>query len=232
MSIDLRKAQKHMHRATELINQSQLGFGKDMKKSRESYKFGGLDDMNVKTKQNMMDHMTCTQIRNTSEVNRDLQYVAGLKHLRWCKEKKNMKADEILTILGDENAPVYMRDYAERQMYNYKSKAKLFDYESGNHCVIEFEIDGIQKDEGEYLIVAKIQGITEYIDEEPVIPNPPHYEKFIDLTVFIYEPLRNKTWAMITTTQDQPLLGKIRWYLDESYESLLALAKENETALT
>ena len=43
-SRDARRAMSHIRRAAELINQSQLGFGKEMKKSRESHAFGATGD--------------------------------------------------------------------------------------------------------------------------------------------------------------------------------------------
>ena len=85
MSTNLRKAQKHMQRATELLNQSQLGFGKQMKKSRELQEFGGIDDIDIQSQQRMLDHLTCEEIVRISKVNKDFKKAADLKHLPWCE---------------------------------------------------------------------------------------------------------------------------------------------------
>ena len=121
MSTNLRKAQKHMQRARELLNpESQLGFGKQMKKSRDLYEFGGLKETDLQSKQRMLDNLTCEEIVRTSEVYKDFKSAADLKHLPWCKTKNNMSIDEIFELLSQKNLPEYMRKHAEKQMRKHK----------------------------------------------------------------------------------------------------------------
>ena len=124
MSTNLRKAQKHMQRATELLNQSQLGFGKQMKKSRDLYEFGGLQETDLQSKQRMLDNLTCEEIVRTSKVNKDFKSAADKKHLQWCKENNNMSIAEVDELLSQKNSPEYMRKHAEKQMKNNKVRLR------------------------------------------------------------------------------------------------------------